>query len=377
MTVDKDGNLWIAARWPFWSECALAMLTPEEQVFVPRPGGFETGLWQVWSNVHHPIPSPYIDDIEFTPDGIMWIASNGGLTHFDRHAKTPQAMWQTWDGSNSPLGVDDVSSIDSDSAGHLWLVNDSVVGGVGKLFEFDPATGSWTHHAFPNNANSVTVGKDGKVYVTRDFVAGFSTYNGVTWSHQGGGTGFAGIMQDLQGNLWLGGAIGSLGGLWKWDGSNYTQWGLDLTGMSLGLDGTVYITTWYGPVYRMVDGQPQYWLDAQGVPRSVIERPNGDFFINNYGSTIALGRVRQYGPDGSLLRRMNTYNCGLQDYWINGIFFDSGGNMWFGSSEAGISRMWGSDGANATRWNNFGDHNDGAGGVSLRRKRTDVRHVRG
>jgi ligand-binding sensor domain-containing protein len=359
MTVDPEGNLWIAARWPFWSECAIAMLPPEEQILPSHPNGFDTGKWTVWSNVHHPIPSPYIHDVEFAPDGIMWIASDGGLTRFDRHAATPEAMWQTWDGPNSPLGVSGVASIDSDSEGHIWLVNAVVSGPSGQLFEFDPATETWTHHAYASAANAVTVGLDGNVYVTRDFISGFSTYDGFTWTHQPGGTGFAGIMQDLEGNLWFGGAIGSLGGVWKWNGSTFQQWGLDVTGISRGLDGTVYVATWYGPIYKMINGTtPEYWLDAQGVPRSVIERPNGDFFINNYGSTLALGRVRHYGPDGSLLRRMNTYNCGLPDYWISTIMEDSDGNTWFGSSEAGISRMEGSDGANPTRWRNFGDHND-------------------
>jgi hypothetical protein len=105
---------------------------------------------------------------------------------------------------------------------------------------------------------------------------------------------------------------------------------------------------------------PQFFVDADGLPVSVIERPNGDFFINNYGSTLALGRVRHYSSQGQLLRRMNSFNSGLPDYFIDNIQTDSAGNMWFACGEAGLSRMSGSNGApdQANLWRNWGNHND-------------------
>jgi ligand-binding sensor domain-containing protein len=363
MTVDPDGNLWIAGRWPFWFECGLAMLPAEEMEFSAAPGsGFDTGKWRVWSNVHHPIPSVYIDDIEFTPDGIMWIASEGGLTRFDRFAATPEEKWQTWNGANSPLTVDGVSEIDSDSDGRLWLVNSQVNGPLGKLFEFDPASESWTEHPLSGGFSSVTVGFDGNVYVTHETKAGFSFYNGIVWTHQTAGASFGSVLQDFDGNLWF---ISGNGGFTRWNGSTYKTWAnlggtSTITGLSLGLDGTVYVSTWYGPVFEMVGDTPVFLVDAEGLPRSVIQRRNGDLFINNYGSTLALGRVRHYGPDLSLLRRMNTYNSGLPDYFIDNIQTDNDGNLWFACGEGGLSRMLGSDGSpeNPTRWRNWGNHND-------------------
>src|SRR5690554_2762148 len=93
MTFDAEGNLWVVGRWPCWGKVGLAMLSADQVPFAALPGGgFDTGDWQVWSNVEHPIPSPYVFDIEIMPDGVIWIASEGGLTRFDRFAKTPQAM---------------------------------------------------------------------------------------------------------------------------------------------------------------------------------------------------------------------------------------------------------------------------------------------
>jgi hypothetical protein len=70
MTFDPQGNLWIVGRWTFWGEVGLATLPASELPYTPLSGGgFDTGAWQVWSNVHHPIPSPFVHDIDFAADG--------------------------------------------------------------------------------------------------------------------------------------------------------------------------------------------------------------------------------------------------------------------------------------------------------------------
>ncbi len=362
MDVDPDGNLWIASRWPFWFDIGIAMLPADELEFSgPLPGGgFETGLWQVWSNEDHPIPSVYVDDLAFSGDGVVWIASEGGLTRFDRHAATPEATWQTWNAANSPLTVNGVSEVETDSAGHVWMVNSQINGPLGKLFEYDPAGDQWTPHPLTGGVSGLEVGAGNQVFVTHESKTGFSTFDGTSWTYQGGGATFASVRQDPSGNLWF---IASSGGPWRWNGAGYKSWpslGANgpVTGLSIGLDGAVFVSTWYGPVFKIVNDVPQFFVDAEGLPRSVIERPNGDIFINNYGSTLALGRVRQYTADGQLLRRMNTFNAGLPDYFVDNIQTDHTGNMWFSTGEAGLTRMLGSDGSTPTRWRNFGNHND-------------------
>jgi hypothetical protein len=72
MRLDPSGNLWIEARYIFWGESALAILSADQLPFEPLPGGgFDTGAWRVWSSVHHPIPSPYLNDLEFASDGTV------------------------------------------------------------------------------------------------------------------------------------------------------------------------------------------------------------------------------------------------------------------------------------------------------------------
>jgi len=113
----------------------------------------------------------------------------------------------------------------------------------------------------------------------------------------------------------------------------------------------------------MINDTPVLFADAEPLPRDVIGRPNGDIWVNNYGSNLGLGRVRHYDASGQLLSRMNIFNAGLPDYFVDGLKCDSSGNMWFvGSNGGGISRMLGCNGAPeaATHWRNWSRHNDGA-----------------
>jgi len=114
MKFDPAGNLWIAGRFYFWGEAGLAMLSADQLDYQPLPdGGFDTGAWRVWSSVHHPIPSVYINDIEFGANSVIWIASDGGLTRFDPAASTEEQMWFTYTAANSPLILNDVRSLAS------------------------------------------------------------------------------------------------------------------------------------------------------------------------------------------------------------------------------------------------------------------------
>src|SRR4030095_4593030 len=47
MAFDRQGNLWVGARWYFWGEGGLAMLSADQLPYTPLPGGgFDTGAWR-------------------------------------------------------------------------------------------------------------------------------------------------------------------------------------------------------------------------------------------------------------------------------------------------------------------------------------------
>src|SRR4029077_16477206 len=146
MKFDPAGNLWIAGRSPFWGESGVAMLSADQLDYNPLPGGgFDTGAWKVWSNVHHPIPSPYLFALAFTSDGTVWIATEGGLTRFRPNAQPPEEMWMTYTPANSPLVRPEILSLAVDSQDNLWISNESSIQyGLGELFKLNTTTGQWT-----------------------------------------------------------------------------------------------------------------------------------------------------------------------------------------------------------------------------------------
>ena len=371
MRFDPSGNLWIATRWPFWYESAVAMLSVDQLPYEPLPGGgFDTGAWRVWSNVHHPIPSAYLYDMEFSADGTMWLASEGGLTRFRRNAATPQEMWHTFTPSNSPLIIPDISSIAIDAQGNIWVTNANVNQTRG-LFKYNPSTNQWAQITIqpPGGTvytpKSVTTGNNGRILVGLWSHSGFAEFDGTSWAVRiitQGGMDIGGLLQDAQGNTWI--ATGG-SGLFKWNGTSFQSWPtvggtFTITGLGTDRNGVVYVSTWYGGVYKMMNDNPVFFVDADNIPRGVIGRPNGEIWINNYGGNGTLGTVRHYTENGQLLERFNNYNAGLGDYFVDRIKSDSLGNLWFASGEAGLSRMLGNDGAStsATHWRNWGNHND-------------------
>jgi len=372
MKFDPAGNLWIAGRFYFWEEVGLAMLSADQINHQPLPGGgFDTGAWRVWSSVHHRIPSVYINDIEFGANGVIWIASDGGLTRFDPAAPTEEQMWFTYTAANSPLILNDVRSLAMDSHGNLWLTNVSVQLSSGALFRFNPTSNVWTQYRVGQelpwtppwyNVNTVYVGADDHVWLTHSVLGGMAEFNGTSWVLHDSPYQMDAMFADLQSNIWV---RSSQYGLFKWNGSIWQNWPtvggtITMTGLGKDRDGVVCVSTWYGGVYKMINDNPVFFFDADNIPRNVIARPNGDIWINNYGGNGTFGTVRHYTASGQLLRRMNTFNSGLPDYFVDRITHDSTGNMWFATGEAGLSRMLGSNGAPnaATHWRNWGNHND-------------------
>jgi hypothetical protein len=56
-------------------------------------------------------------------------------------------------------------------------------------------------------------------------------------------------------------------GLFKWNGSSWENWPtvggtITMTGLRKDLDGVVRVSTWYGGVYKMINDNPVFFVNA-------------------------------------------------------------------------------------------------------------------
>ena len=166
------------------------------------------------------------------------------------------------------------------------------------------------------NVNAMIVGADDHVWLTHSVLGGMAEFNGTSWVLHDSPYQMDGMLADFQGNIWV--TTGQYG-LFKWNRTTWQNWPtvggtITMTGLGTDRDGVVYISTWYGGIYKMISNNPAFFVDADNIPRSVMDRPNGDIWINNYGGNGTLGTVRHYTANGQLLSRMNSTSRRCSSY---------------------------------------------------------------
>ncbi len=139
--IDQDDLPYIAAYTPFWEEGGL--------------GRFDGDHWTTLNNVDSPlIASPRFMEILRGPDGWLWIASDKGLLHYNP-AVGPSTL-EKFDRTNSPIPGDQIRDIDFAPDGTLWIAINNVSGSpAGGLVRLNPATHQWTVWT---TANGITWG---------------------------------------------------------------------------------------------------------------------------------------------------------------------------------------------------------------------------
>jgi ligand-binding sensor domain-containing protein len=337
-------------------------------------GGFDTCCWTVWSSLDSPIPSQFVHDLRIASDGVIWIASDAGLTRFDRNAKPPANVWTTFDQSNAPFVVPGVRSVDLDAAGGVWLTNSIVNLANGAVFHFDPVANEWTRYEVGveipwgddqgfHNVGGIRVGPDGHVWVTHEVLSGVSEFDGNAWTlHAQCSAQLNGLLPDASGNIWI---ASSQQGLWRWNGTTCQNWptlGGDFTILAMAYDDpthTLYAANFVGGIFQTSDAGATFdtFVDGDGIiPIGIHPRQGGDVWVayNQLAALGAQGGLVHYDSSGSRIEAFNAINTGLPSYFIDHTFVDSTGALWFISLDYGISRHDG------THWRNFGSSSLGA-----------------
>jgi ligand-binding sensor domain-containing protein len=339
-----DGNLWVGARWPFWQEGGFGIYD------------FAADAWTTQANWETPLPSEYVNDLEFEADGTAWIATDRGLVKLDGQT------WSVWDPSNSPLQRYEVGSLSLAPNGHVWVNNSHFSAGLDAIYDFDGVS-SWERFAVPaqlpwpspwTDLSDVLAASDGTVWVANDTLNGLAEYDGSGWTLHGAGVGrFTELKEDLDGNIWMRAGVGGGNTFWKFDRTSFTAFPAVTTTTSIGIgnDGAVYLGDWFGNIRKTVNGGQTWTTYLSGLNRVTEITPDPastDMWIGTAGA------VGHFTGAGGWVRDYNSHNTGFPYYWVDAMCTDRDGLFWVATGEMGLSRFDG------VRWRNWGEHNAGS-----------------
>lgn len=340
-----DGRLWVAARWPFWGDGGIGVYDRHSRT------------WEVWSSATTPLPSQFVNDVEFEADGTAWIATDGGLVRKEGD------VWTVWNGPNSPLAFDKVGDLSLAPNGHVWVNNSSFSAAGDAIYDFDGVS-TWVKYSVPGqipfaapwtDLSEVFVDSQGVVWVANDTLPGVARFDGSTWTLLGAGVGgFEDMAEDGFGNLWLmANPVGGGPAFFRYDGAQFKAYSIPSPQILVSdpTDGSIYVGSWNGIVLRTADGGQTVQTFAQGLNKVIGLAPDpadDELWI------ATLGALGHFSAAGDLVADYNTWNTGFPDYFVDSFWSDDEDQFWVATGEAGLSRFDG------LRWRNWGNHNVGS-----------------
>jgi ligand-binding sensor domain-containing protein len=335
LAFDSHGQRWLTADDPIWDEGGLAKL-----------GG---SRWTGWTNVDGRAPTHHMGSLQFDASGVPWMSSDIGLLRLDSNGVSV-----VWSMSNAPWPTNHVTDFDWDSHGNLWVGLADLGTVHGGLAKYDGA--AWTVYTTANGlpwgapwdrVEAVEVDADDNVYIGSDVLGG-AKFDGVNWTWMK-----AGWVNDIEiapnGDPWF--AFFSEG-VRSWNG---THW-IDRTGPfgTSGISlvtkdhaGNMWVGTYTGAIWRFHNGS---W-DVVHHPPSLTSHIYALAFDAKDRPTVGgIGGMDVLNADSSWTV-YTSQNTSLANRWVDDIFVDSTGSVWFGTAGSGVVRFDGK------RWADFNPYN--------------------
>jgi len=356
-----DGRLYMGGRWPFFDDAALAIYDVQNDRWENHSNSFGQPFPGVGSPV---IPQ----DIDFAPDGAVWLACRGGL------GRLLNGQWTIYTTSNAPFVNNIISDVEVDSNGVVWCLNADAGPNFGRVLRWDGVSWQWwevgnglpASWATPwKSLVGLVVDANNTAWVGSGTWSGLARFNGAGWTAIDGGSTMGNLIVDAQGSIW-----GHNSGLvHRFDGAQWTVISgqnapinsANITGVHAGRDGRVYITMFSGRVIRQTTPGSNTFEIAYEIGLGfnigsfdVEALPSGELWVTHYGTTSHTAFIRRISPSGQLIREYNTFNTGMPDYFPRRLSRDPAGNLWMTGEEGGLSRFDGE------RWRNWGARNAGS-----------------
>jgi ligand-binding sensor domain-containing protein len=336
ISSDTCDNLWVGAYITFWEEGGV--------------GEFDGQAWKNWTNFEGHLPAARVRDIFFDKENHVWIATQGGLVHYDR-----DTIWETWNTSNSILPDDDIYDIASDDQNNIWIVYNGGINGNGGLAKWDGTTWtvlSPTTSSLPTkNVFKLVIDDQGIVWIAS--AIGLIKHDGLNFIvHHTGNSGISGnVVGDLtfdeNGLLW----VLTSGGLNTFDGTTWNSHpivapGTDYSSLDV-KNGQIAIG-----ILASTAGVAHY--DGSAWAFYPSSNHLYDVHFDNSGTLWVCG-IGFIGKQisGSNWKVFRKYNSGLADYSQRDIFIDNQNRKWFASGNGGHSFF------DDVVWRTFGLHNNG------------------
>jgi signal transduction histidine kinase/ligand-binding sensor domain-containing protein len=260
---------------------------------------FRKGRWRRYSTG---LPSTRINDIEFTPDRFLWLATENGIARFDG---LRFANWSKREG----LIDNRVFCVCADKTGRLWF------GTEAGASRFDPSTGDFQN--FPSGTNGLPGGRVFDIVSARDGALwlrtreGLSRFDGRSFHAVSGvpripldpgNTKTRTLVVDRQDRLWT---VTDEEDLWRIDGTN-----------------AVRLTP--------EDGLATHNQDALSIA------PDGALWFQDGESGGGFSGLTRY--EGMRFESLRGSDMG-EDSIITAIHTTPGGTSWFGSLSGAVTRF--------------------------------------
>ena len=274
--------------------------------------------------VQHGLPQDKIQALAQTADGLLWIATSGGVVTFDgiRFNRYDPPLAKNVRGASSRAML-----VGRDGA--LWIAfDDGFV--IRHAVDGDQVWNS-TGPNKPTDARAIVQDHRGRIWIASD--SGLFEARDGRLESRDANVDLVGAAVDSYGTLWVGGPSGLL--RWQRDHLIPTSFAeRRIYSLAAGPGGSLWIGGSNGLILRHYSGSTRRFGVAQGLPgplvRTLCTDRDGNLWIGTWS-----GLARLTGD------RISTHPTreDLSNQAINSLFEDREGNLWIGTRGAGLLKL--------------------------------------